>query len=581
MAHAIQYQPDESPPFLITCGLGLQLAALNIAAIVITPAIVVQAAGGTEAYLSWAVFCAVTVCGLMTIVQTMRIGRIGAGHVLIVGASGPFLGICVHVLADFGPAAMATLVAVSSIFVFLFAAKLAAFRRILTPAVTGTAIMLIPVTVMPVVFEQLRQIPDTQAESAGMTALVTLLVTTALALTTSGSVRLWTPLIGIGAGTIVAVYYGIYDVDRIVSAPWVGLPEFAWPGLALDLGAAFWTALPAFVLITLVGGMATIGDAVGIQRISWRDERRVDFRAVQGAVSTDGVAQLLSGVAGTMPSGTYSASVAVVELTGVASRAIGVAVGAVFLVVAFVPKATAVILAIPGSVAAAYLAVLLAMLFVLGMKVVIQGPLDYRTSLIVGVGFWLGVGIEAGAVYPQVLAQFAGGLLNNGLTTGALCAIAMSMVAGGTGPRPQRLDTEASLKALPAINQALDGFRRRSGWGEEMKTALESACEETLLTLMPEEADIESGEPRQLRLIMQKTGSGARLEFIASTKYANLSNQLALLPEEPLGHRIEQDVSLRLLQHVAASVDHRHYQDIDIVTVEIANQTPLPTARPA
>ena len=54
------------------------------------------------------------------------------------------------------------------------------------------------------------------------------------------------------------------------------------------------------------------------------------------------------------------------------------AAGAIFIVLAFSPKALAVVLAIPNPVAAAYVTVLLAMLFVLGMKIVVQDGLDYR-----------------------------------------------------------------------------------------------------------------------------------------------------------------------------------------------------------
>ncbi|MYH09024.1 MAG: hypothetical protein F4143_02485, partial [Gemmatimonadales bacterium] len=51
--HAIQYEPDETPPYRIAIGLALQYVVLTIAAIVITVAIVVRAAGGSEYYLSW------------------------------------------------------------------------------------------------------------------------------------------------------------------------------------------------------------------------------------------------------------------------------------------------------------------------------------------------------------------------------------------------------------------------------------------------------------------------------------------------------------------------------------------------
>ena len=100
----VRYQPDEKPPTVIAIGLGLQLAILSISGIVLTPAIVIRAASGTESYISWAVFAAVAISGLTTILQAVRVGRVGAGYVLLMGTSGAFTAVCVTALVEGGPA---------------------------------------------------------------------------------------------------------------------------------------------------------------------------------------------------------------------------------------------------------------------------------------------------------------------------------------------------------------------------------------------------------------------------------------------------------------------------------------------
>ena len=136
-------------------------------------------------------------------------------------------------------------------------------------------------------------------------------------------------------------------------------PQGADPGFDLEFGTAFWRLLPAFVFVTLIGATETIGDSIAIQRVAWRKPRAVDFRAVQGAVAADGAGNLLSGLAGTVPNTTYSTSIAITELTGVAARSVGVWIGIVFAAAAFLPKVSALLLAIPSPVAAAYVTVLL------------------------------------------------------------------------------------------------------------------------------------------------------------------------------------------------------------------------------
>ena len=78
--------------------------------------------------------------------------------------------------------------------------------------------------------------------------------------------------------------------------------------------------------------------------------------------------------------------------------------GLVFLALAFLPKVAALLLAIPNPVVAAYLMVLMGMLFVQGMKIVVQGGIDYRKGLVVGLAFWLGVGFQNQDIFADQLS---------------------------------------------------------------------------------------------------------------------------------------------------------------------------------
>ena len=575
---AVRYEPEEKPPVLLSLGLGLQLAVLCVAGVVLTPAIVIRVAGGTEAFLSWAVFAALAVSGVTTLVQAVRLGRIGAGYVLLMGTSGAFIAVCITAIAEGGPAMLATLVVASSLFQFGLAARLSLFRRILTPAVAGTVIMLIPVTVMPFIFKMLNDVPKgTPLSASGTSALVTLLVIAGLALKARGRLRLWAPVVGVAAGSVVAWFHGIYDTRLIAEAAWIGLPSKGWPGLDLSFGPTFWALLPAFVFVTLVGAIETIGDAVAIQRVSRRRAQAVDFRAVQGAVAADGLGNLLSGLAGTVPNTTYSSSVSVTELTGVGARRVGMAVGAVFIAMAFLPKAPAVLLAIPGPVAAAYITVLLAMLFVIGMRVVVQDGIDYRKGVVAGVAFWIGAGFQSGAIFPEYFNDFAGGLLQNGMTAGGLAAILMTMFLELTQPRRRRMETECHLSALPRIQEFLKSFAADNGWAQAMRNRLDTAVEETLATLFHRGDSEEKREPRRLELVAFRENGGAVLELIASSRdEQNLQDRIALLGRYAEGPAVEREISLRLLRHVASSIRHQQYHNTDIVTIRV--KAPQPEA---
>ena len=573
----MRYEPNDRPPRALTFGLGAQFTILSIAGVVLTPAIVVRAAGGGEAYLTWAVFAAVGVSGVTTILQAVRVGRIGAGYVLLMGTSGAFIAVCVTALARGGPPLLATLVVISALFQFALAARLSLLRRVLTPTVAGTVIMLIAVTVMPIVFDMLTEAPEGAPPfAAPICALATVLVITGLALKAAGPLRLWAPVIGVAAGSAVAGLFGIYDAGAVAQAAWIGVPDSNWPGFDLSFGPVFWALLPAFVFVTLVGAIETIGDSVAIQRVSWRRPRAVDFRAVQGAVAADGTGNLLSGLAGTVPNTTYSSSIAITELTGVAARRVGVAIGILYVALAFLPKALAAVVAIPGPVSAAYLLVILSMLFVQGLRMVVQDGIDYRKGLIVGVSFWAGVGFQGGVIYPEFFAQAAGGLLQNGMTAGGLVAILMTLFMELTAPRRSRLEVALDRSDLPKITAFLRALASRHGWDAAMAQRLDAAAEETLLSLLGPDESGRERERRRLLLVAYKQDGGAVIEFTASAGRENLQDRLALLEAPPAETSDEREFSLRLLRHLASSVRHAQYHDTEIVTVRV--DAPRPDA---
>ena len=567
----VRYEPDERLSPSLTLGLGFQYAALIVGGIVLTPAIIVRAAGESEAYLTWAVFTALAVSGFTTVIQAVRVGRIGAGYPLLMGTSGAFIAVSVTALAQGGPAMLATLVVLSSLFQFALSERLALFRRLITPAVAGTVIMLISVTIMPITFDMMTQAPAGAPEMAApVCAIITFAATLLLIFCATGVMRLWAPMIGVLAGCLVAVGFGIYDIDRIAQAAWIGFPDFTgWPGFDLEFGSVFWTLFPAFIFVTLVGAIETIGDAVAIQRVAWRKPRATDFRTVQGAVAADGLGNLLSGFVGTAPNTTYSSSIALAEITGVAARRVGACVGILFMIMAFLPKLISLFLAIPDPVIGAYLLVILGVLFVLGMQVVIQDGVDYRKAVLVGVSFWVGAGFQNGVLFSAYLNDWLRDLLGNGMTAGGLTAILLTVLVNLTGPRRRRMETDLDKGALDRIKEFLGGFATARGWGTETFDRLCLVAEETLLTLSQLDDDDETGKKRRLLLVAREDGGAAELEFIAASDTGNIEDRIALLGGRASEDAVEHEISLRLLRHFASSVRHQQYSDADIVTVRV------------
>ena len=568
-SHSVRYQPDERPPRALAVGLGFQAAILTFTPIITLPLVIMQAADQGAAYTSWAIFMAVLISGITTIVQAVRVGRFGAGHILIMGTSASFIAVSITALTEGGPALLATLIIVSSAIQFALAARLSLLRRFVTPVVPGTLLALIVLTVIPVVFDMMTKVPEgTPASAAPVCVVVTLSIIAALTLRAPDAWRLWAPVIGLGGGCIVAAFFGLYDTQRVAAAAWIGLPHIVWPGFDLSFDGRFWLLLPSFVFVTLIGAVDTIADTTAIQHISWRDRRTVDLRLVQGAVNADGLGNLLSGLAGTIPNATYSASVSLAELTGVGARSVGVYIGLIFIGLAFLPKVTALLIAIPAPVVGAYLFVLIALVFVQALKLMVQDGIDTRMSLIVGVGFLVGVGFQSQALFTDYLSGTISKMLEDGMTSGGLTLLVLLLFMELTAPRRSRLAMELDIAGLPQLDAFLRALAARMRWNPGSTERLCSAGEEALLSLVHQEEDEADREGRHLLVVARNDHGTAELDFIAALGEDNLEDRMLILREQ-VDQPNERELSLRLLRHFASSVRHQQYHDIDIVTVRV------------
>ena len=576
----VRYEPEEKPPPLVTVGAGLQAAMVIVAPVVLTVVIVARIADQPDSYITWGVFAALVVSGITTVLQAVRVGRVGAGHVLIMGTSGAFIAVCVAAMIEGGPSMMATLIIISSLFQFALASRLSLLRRIFTPVVSGTVIMLIAATVMPVIFDTLTEAPEGTSDAAAPIAAAATLVTVAvLVLRGPPAWRLWSPIIGIAVGCAAGAPFGLYDVQQVADAAWVGVPASSWPGIDVTPGTEFWALLPAFVVVTIVGAVETIGDGIAIQRVSRRNPQATDFRVVQGSLNADGVGNFLSGILGTLPNTTYSSSVSIAEVTGVAARRVGVVIGVSFVVVAFFPKIAALLIGIPGPVAAAYITVLIGLLFVQGMQLIVRDGVDHRKAAVVGLAFWVGTGFQNQWIFPNLIeGGFFEVLLGNGMTAGTLVAVIMVVFLELTRSRRSQLNVALDTKAHAALDGFLRAFAARSRWDDASTERLTSAGEETLSILMQEQAGDDGGASRRLAVTARLDGRQAEMEFMTFLEGENLEDRLSYLSELPPVPD-EHEVSFRLLWHYASDVRHQKYHGLDIVTVTVEGRSAARGAR--
>lgn len=573
--NTLQYAVDEPPPHWLSALLGFQVVALILSGIVLVPLIALNAAGMSEDAKNWAVFGALLVSGSVTILQARPLGPVGAGYVLFMGTSGAFIAVSISAMNAGGLALLASLIIASSLVQFLFAQHLGLLRKIITPTVGGTVVALIAVAVIPISLDMLKQLPDQYAGTAGApawAAAMTLGVTLGLSFFGSKKWRLWGPVIGVISGSVLAHGLGLTDLSAVAAAPLIGLPTLAWPGLDLSFGPAFWVLLPGFIIVTLIGALETYGDGIAIQEVSRRGRQPTDFKVVQGAVNADGLGNLLSGLIGTLPNTTYSTSVSVADLTGVAARRVGVYGGLFLMLLAFSPKVSAILQAIPGPVAGAFIFFLIVLLFAHGIKLIVSDGLSFDNGIVFGVSFWMGYGFQAQAVFHDLLSPALSELLDNGMTTGGITAVLLSLLLNAKKSKAYAITVPAKATSLPELMTFARARASAADWRGGDIARLELALEEAFLYQV-EQAGTQSGAAFKVRLSLRTRGAQLEAEFVSAPASENMLTVIDRM--DPVTDFSTEDLRLRLLVGMVDEVFHEQFNQHDYLSLLISQKRSL------
>ncbi len=568
----LRYEPEEKCPPTLALVSALQIFVPNTISVILLTTIVVLASGQGNDYLAWAVFSGLVITGLSTILHSFRFWQIGSGRLVVTNFNVPFLAVTTLALATGGPGLLASLVIVSTVLQFLITVRLASFRRLFTPTVSGTVIMLVAISAVPFIVSRTIIAPQgVSLEHFLIPGIAALAVGALVTLKGSPGLRLWTLPLTLVSGVAVAAPMGLYDIGLVIEAQWVSLPDLTWRGFDFTFGVEFWSLLPGFVFVSLTAYLKSLGDLSAIYQASYREQRALDHRIVQSGLNLYGGTTFLTGVLGTIPiSAPWAVTVVYVSFTGVASKVVGIYLGLATLAIVPFSKLIAFLVVVPSPVLSAIYVIIFGALFVEGAKIAFAGQMDHKRGTVIGVS--LVVGISAGSLAGQLEGSL-GNIAGSVVASGSAVALAMTAITGLTGVRRRKLEVDLALSSLTPLAEFLDGFAANRGWSEEARNRLHHVGEEVTLSLLEqdEENGLSEGEDRRLTATAQAEGDSVEVEFVVfshDTTGQNIEDRLAYM-ESDSGLEDGQQFSMRLLSHYASSVHHRKYYGIDIVTVRV------------
>ncbi|WP_179203824.1 MULTISPECIES: solute carrier family 23 protein [Vagococcus] len=294
--------------------------------------------------------------------------------------------------------------------------------RLLPPIVVGPVVMVIGLGLAAnaanqAMFENLGTPEQLYNVKYIAVALITLVLTIIFNMYLKGFLGLIPILLGIVSGYIVALIFGIVDVQPIKDAAWFAVPNFQVPFVTYS-PKLYITAIVTMAPIAFVTMTEHVGHLMVLNKLTKRNF--YENPGLHKTLMGDGLAQIVAGLVGGPPVTSYGENIGVLAITRVHSVFVIGGAATLAMILGFVGKLTAIIQSIPGPVIAGISFILFGVIASSGLKILIDNNIDFnqkRNLLIASVILVIGIGgltFQAGtvAVSGMALATLFGIIMN-------------------------------------------------------------------------------------------------------------------------------------------------------------------------
>ena len=461
---------EERIPAPRLLALGFQHVLVMYAGAIAVPLIVGRALQLSPQDVAFLISADLFVCGIVTIIQSFGATQwFGIKLPVMMGvtfaAVGPMVAIASSSPGQEGARMMFGAIMAAGIISIFFAPLVGRLLRFFPSVVTGTVILVIGVSLMPVGINWLFGLPvgptapklvdPAQAawlESAvaaggvpegvrlmptvanpeyaslsriliGIVVLVSILMISRYA---KGFLANIAVLMGIVIGGVLAAAMGMMHFDDIAGAAW-----FA-PIMPMHFGTPIFD--PVMILTMLLVMFVTMIESTGMfLALSDLCGRKLTPEALTAGLRVDGLGTAIGGLFNTFPYTSFSQNVGLVGVTGVRSRFVCVAGGAIMVVLGLIPKMGALVESLPTTVLGGAGLVMFGMVAATGIRILAN--VDFKGNkhnlFIVAVSLGLGMIPMIAPDFNQWLPHSLHTLIHSGILLAAVAAVLLNWFFNG------------------------------------------------------------------------------------------------------------------------------------------------------
>ncbi|WP_437113039.1 nucleobase:cation symporter-2 family protein [Streptomyces syringium] len=438
------------PGRLITTGF--QHVAASYAGVVAPPLVLGAYLGLSPLEITFLVGASLFTAGIATLLQTIGFWKVGARMPFVNGVS--FAGVApMLAIADTQTDKKDALpiifgaVIVAGALGFLLAPYFCKLVRFFPPIVSGTVITLIGITLLPVSFGWIQgghPEKPTSLTNLGL-AGATLLIVLVLRRLLRGFLRQIAILLGLIAGTLLAIPAGVVDFTATRHAAVIGFPTpFHFGSPQFEAAAIVSMCILMLVCMTeSTADMLALGEIVG---------READEKVIAGGLRADTLGTALSPLFNGFANSAFAQNVGLVALTKVRSRYTVAACGLMFVLLGLSPVFASLIAVVPQPVLGGAGIVLFGTVAASGVNVLRTAGLEQGDNLLIAATS-LGMGLIPvvsqtfydNTAIPETLKI----ILDSGVSAGCLTAVVLNLAFNHLGHRRAGTAPEAVVPEQP------------------------------------------------------------------------------------------------------------------------------------
>lgn len=436
------YRLDDRPPALESLFAALQHLLASFVGIV-TPTLIIGNILELREHVPYLISMALLASGIGTFVQAYRPAGIGAGMLCVQGTSFAFLGAILSagfMVRGKGGDSEAVLALIFTLcffgsFIQIGLSQVIPYlKRIVTPLVTGIVITSIGISLIKVGMTDIaggQGAADFGAPANLMLGFFVVAVIVLLNISNNPWIRISSIVIGLLVGLLAALFSGQLTTSDIQLSAAMALPQPFRYGFSFD-----WTAFIPLAIIYVISSVETTGDLTANCVISNQPIAGEGYiKRIKQGVLGDGVNSMIAAILNSFPNTTFSQNTGVIQLTGIASRYIGMYLAVILVLLGLIQGVGDLLLSIPKPVLGGATLVMFGTVAAAGIKILATEDMDRRKVIIIALSFGLGLGL---ALVPEIFAQtpaLVQNVFSSPAATAGLTAMALSVLI----PEPERV----------------------------------------------------------------------------------------------------------------------------------------------